>query len=160
MRQFVLVLTLLVSFLISTHGFAEWKKGWDAQQKKDYANALREWKPLAEQGNAYAQNNLGAMYRDGEGVLQDYKIAVKWFKHSAVKGNTLAWFNLGAVYANGQGVLKDNIYSHMWFNIAASSGDETARRNRDSIAYQMTPVQIEEAQKLARECVRKKYKEC
>jgi hypothetical protein len=48
----------------------------------------------------------------------------------------------------------------MWWNIAASSGDEMAVKNRGIVAKQMTPAQIAEAQKLARECVRKKYKGC
>jgi len=49
-------------------------------EKGDYATALPEWTPLAKQGNAGAQNNLGLMYRKGRGVPQDYKTAVKWYK--------------------------------------------------------------------------------
>tara|TARA_A100001037_G_C15021341_1_gene576455 strand:+ start:97 stop:243 length:147 start_codon:yes stop_codon:yes gene_type:complete len=48
----------------------------------------------------------------------------------------------------------------MWFNIAASQGDENAAKLRDIIAERMPPSQIAEAQKLARECVRKNYKDC
>ena len=64
------------------------------------------------------------------------------------------------MYAEGVGVIQDNVYAHMWWNIAASSGDEYAIGNRDIVAKQMNPAQITEAQKLARECVRKKYKGC
>ena len=64
------------------------------------------------------------------------------------------------MYEYGEGVIQDNAYAHMWSNIAASNGDETAKTNRDMIAEQMTPAQIEEAQKLARECVAKEYKGC
>ena len=59
-----------------------------------------------------------------------------------------------------EGVLKDNVRAYIWWNIAASSGDEMAVKNRSIVAKQMTPAQIAEAQKLARECVRKKYKGC
>ena len=63
-------------------------------------------------------------------------------------------------YKNGEGVPKDNVYAHMWWNIAASSGDKDAVKNRGVVAKRMIPSQIAEAQKLARECVRKKYKGC
>ncbi len=48
----------------------------------------------------------------------------------------------------------------MWFNIAAASGDKEASKNRDIVAKELTPTQIEKAQKLASECVAKEYKGC
>ena len=68
--------------------------------------------------------------------------------------------DLGGICGNGQGVLQDNVRAYMWWNIAAPSGDEMAVKNRGIVAKQMTPTQITEVQKLARECVRKKYKGC
>ena len=79
---------------------------------------------------------------------------------STGQGIAQAQSNLGGMYGNGQGVLQDNVRAYMWWNIAASSGDEMAVRNRGIVAKQMTPAQIADAQKLARECVRKKYKGC
>ena len=64
------------------------------------------------------------------------------------------------MYAKGAGVIQDSVYAHMWWNIAASTGDKDAVSNRDIVANQMTPADISAAQKLARECVRKKYKGC
>tara|TARA_B100001175_G_C18907769_1_gene356396 strand:- start:11 stop:286 length:276 start_codon:yes stop_codon:yes gene_type:complete len=64
------------------------------------------------------------------------------------------------MYRNGTGVLQDNVYSHMWLNTAAYEGHKNAKKNRDIIAKEMTPAQIAEAQKLARECVAKDYKGC
>jgi TPR repeat protein len=128
-----------------------------ADDSEDYENTLR----AAEQGNATAQFGLALKYDNGEGVIQDYKAAVKWYSLAAEQGNVKAQSNLGATYANGQGVIQDNVYAHMWFNIAASSGDsENASENRDIAAGRMTTGQIAEAQKLARECVRKEYKGC
>ena len=66
--------------------------------------------------------------------------------------------NLGVMYALGKGVIQDWVYAHMWGNIAASNGD--GGQLRDLAAKQMTPSQLEKAQDLARECVRKKYKGC
>jgi hypothetical protein len=64
------------------------------------------------------------------------------------------------MYRDGQGVKKDYVYAHMWGNIAASHGNEKGGKLRDFAAKIMTPTQIEKAQELARECVRKEYKGC
>ena len=65
---------------------ADFQKGIDAYEKGDYATALREWKPLAEQGNADAQNNLGAMFFLVEGVIKDMTLAYMRWNISASKG--------------------------------------------------------------------------
>jgi TPR repeat protein len=135
-----------------------YRKGEGVPQ--DYKTAVKWWKLAAEQGDAIAQNNLGLMYRKGEGVPQDEKTAVKWYRLAAEQGNANAQTNLGVMYDKGQGVIQDNVYAHMWWNIAASSGNKDAVKNRDIVAGKMTPARIEDAQKLARECVRKKYKGC
>ena len=122
--------------------------------------SLREWKPLAEQGDADAQFNLGIKYDKGEGVIQDNKTAVKWFRRAAEQGDADAQRNLGVMYAKGQGVIQDNVYAHMWGNLGASNGHENGGKLRDLVAEVMTPGQIAEAQKLARECVKKNYKGC
>jgi len=64
------------------------------------------------------------------------------------------------MFYNGHGVPKANVYAHIWWNIAASFGDKDAVKIRDIVAEQMAPTRIEDAQKLARECVRKQYKWC
>ena len=154
-------LTLVLSLgTISAAWGADFYKGLTAAQRGDYATALREWTPLAKRGDADAQYNLGQMYRKGAGVPQDYKTAVKWYTLAAEQGDATAQSNLGAMYYNGNGVIQDDVYAHMWFNIAASNGNKFATKNRDIIAKRMTSADISTAQKLARECVRKKYKDC
>ena len=64
------------------------------------------------------------------------------------------------MYYNGLGVPLDHVYAYVWWNIAASSGNETASKNRDIVAEEMTPHLLKFAQIVARECVRKKYKGC
>ena len=120
-------LTLVLSLGITGAAWsADFQKGAAAAQSGDYATALREWKPLAEQGNADAQNNLGLMYANGRGVPQDYKTAVKWFRLAAEQGDPDAQGALGLLYGMGQGVPEDYVYAHMWFIVAASSGDKDA----------------------------------
>jgi uncharacterized protein len=164
MKTLLTTLCLTIAVLLGSAGVsfsADFQKGLDAYKKKDYATALREWTPLAEQGNAGVQYNLGNMYRQGLGVPQNYKTALKWYRLAAKQGVATAQSNLGVMYGMGTGVLQDYVLSHMWFNIASISGEsKSASENRDIIAKQMTPSQIETAQKLARECVRKKYKGC
>ena len=121
---------------------------------------MKWYKLAAEQGNVYAQYNLGQMYRRGQGVSQNYKTALKWYRLAAEQGHAYAQTNLGVMYGIGKGVIKDWVYAHMWLNIAASSGNKNAVKKRNIFVKRMTPAQIAEAQKLARECVRKQYKGC
>ena len=100
------------------------------------------------------------MHQNAQGVPQDSKTAVKWYKLAAEQGYANAQAKLGVQYATGAGVIQDYVRAHMWGNIAASDGDEGGGKVRDAVAVTMTPAQIAEAQKLARECVRKNYKGC
>ena len=197
MRRVLTSVALVVLLLYPTAAVsADFEKGLAAYRARDYATALREWTPLAEQGdaraqsilglmyrygdgvprddktaagwyrlaaeqgNASAQTKLGEMYRKGQGVPQDNKTAVNWFRLAAEQGHAVAQYNLGAMYAFGTGVLKDYVYAHMWGNIAASNGNENGGKFREFVAKEMTPSQLEKAQDLARECVKKHYRGC
>jgi TPR repeat protein len=113
--------------------------------------ALNWFRKAADQGAPTAQFSLGLMYTIGRGVLQDYAAAMSWFRKAADQGDAQAQVHLGVIYANGQGVPRDVVSAHMWWNLAAAKGDQDAARNRDLIAARMTPAQIMEAQRLARE---------
>ena len=88
---FLLTLTFLFLFSCSSFVFGgdnqDFQDGVDAYKRKDYKTAYKLWLPLAEQGNAKAQYNLGVMYRDGNGVQQDYKEAIRLFRLSAEQGD-------------------------------------------------------------------------
>ncbi len=127
-----------------------------AYQRGDYATAIRELRPLAEQGVAEAQFLLGVMYDKGLGVPQDYAEAVGWWRKAAEQGYAKAQYSLGVMYGIVLGVSQDYTQALMWFNLATSKfppGEDRnkAVKNRDAIANMMTPAQISEAQKLARE---------
>jgi TPR repeat protein len=127
--------------------------GAAAINRGDYATALRLLRPLADQGLAGAQNNLGVMYDNGHGVPQDYAEAVKWYRKAADQGDADAQNNLGVMYRNGQGVPQDYVQAHKWFNLSASRSAAAERdqavKNLEVIAAKMTPAQIAEAQRLA-----------
>ena len=163
MRNLTAILCLTIALLFGCTGVcksADFQKGLTAAKSGDYATALREWEPLAKQGNAAAQHNLGLLYHNGRGVPQGYKTALKWYRLAAEQGFAKSQYSLGLMYAIGRGVIRDNVYAHMWGNIAASNGNWNGGKLRELAAKEMTPSQLETAQKLARECVRKKYKGC
>ena len=85
---------------------------------------------------------------------------MKWYRLAAEQGYASAQGNLGYMYAFGDGVLKDYVRAHMWGNLSASNGNEKGGKLRDLAAKNMNPADISTAQKLARECIRKKYKGC
>jgi hypothetical protein len=122
---------------------------------EDDAEAVQWYLLAAEQGLALAQLNLGVHYTSGEGVPQDDVEATRWFRLAAEQGHLGAQEFLGAKYWLGKGVPQDYVQSHMWLNLAASrltgEGLEKAVEARDSVAQMMTPAQIAEAQRLARE---------
>ena len=163
MRKLTATLCLTLTIILGSVGMsasADFQKGLTAARNGDFVTALREWTPLAEQGSASAQYNLGVMYDKGQGVTQDDKTAIKWWKLAAKQGYASAHNNLGFMYANGKGIPQDYIRGYMWWYIAASNGHKDAVVGRDEVSKLMTPTQIEKAQNLARECVRKKYKGC
>ncbi len=132
---------------LAAPAWAGFDEGVAAYERGDYETALREFRPLAEQGDADAQFNLGIMYDNGRGVPQDYVQAVRWYRKAAEQG--------GAKAQDGRGVPQDYVQAHMWFNLAAAGSPpgeshDTATTNRDIVAKRMTPAQIAEAQRLAR----------
>jgi hypothetical protein len=121
-------------------GYAAYnQKGYAAYKSGDYATALRELKPLAEQGNATAQYVLGQIYGlnhrpDGtsysvKDVTRDDKTAVKWYRLAAEQGYDFAQFELGVKYMNGLGVPKDDKNAVKWFKLAAKQGNADAQFN-------------------------------
>jgi TPR repeat protein len=152
-RVFLLVFTAAMFWGLAGCATSNYQKGMRHYKPDDVAAAVRELKPLAAQGNAEAQFNLGSLYYQGWGVPQDYKEAVKWLRKAAEQGHVFAQATLGTIYADGEeGVVeKDYPQALMWFIFAAAQGDMEAMDFRDSLANRMTPTQIAEAQKLARE---------
>ena len=102
-----------------------------------------------------AQANLGALYATGQGVPEDHAQALQWFRKAAEKGNAPAQSNLGLLYAKGQGTPKDYVEAEKWLILAAARTSGDSRNDivtaRDAVARALTPVQLAEAQKRARE---------
>ena len=78
--------------------WADFQEGLDAYKRGDYDTALKEWRPLADQGLAAAQNNLGAMYINGEGVRRNYVQGYMWLSLAAKQGYKRAVSSQGQLY--------------------------------------------------------------
>ena len=108
---------------------ADYDKGTKALDSGDYKAALVEFIPLAEQGDADAQGDLGYMYEFGYGVLKNYKTAVKWYTLAAEQGDAYSQYNLALKYDNGEGVLENDKTAVKWYTLAAEQGYAMAQGN-------------------------------
>ena len=116
-QRLVLVIALLCALAVPAR--AGYEEGRAAYQRGDYATAVREWRPLAERGDADAQYALGVMYHYGAGASQDYAEAARWYRLAAAQGDANAQFNLGVMYYKGEGVAVDLAEARRWYQAAA-----------------------------------------
>src|SRR5271170_5476193 len=145
----MLTALMLTAVVASVPAFADFQAGLDAYKKGDFVGAVKEWRPLADGGDAVAQYNLGLLYLDGHGVPQSSAEAANWFRRAAEQDYTQAQHNLGAMYGSGQGVKRDYIQAYKWLNLCAAKGNSGCVTQRDLIAKKLKPGQIAEAQRLA-----------
>lgn len=148
-------LTWAAAGLIACAAIAAFAQDFDAglaaYESHDYTNAMKQWRPLAENGNARAQFLMGLLYYDGHGVPQDYAEALKWFEQSADRSYARAQRNLGEMYATGQGVKRDYVQAYKWLSLCAASGNDTCTEHRDWVAKKLKSSQLAAAQRLARD---------
>jgi len=89
-----------VILLTAAAAHAAFEDGRRAYERADYTTAYREWRPLAEGGDAAAQFLVGFMHERGQGVPPDPAEAVAWYRRAALQGDVHAQFRLGFLYAN------------------------------------------------------------
>lgn len=127
---------------------------------EDYTKAANWLLKAALQGIASAQEQLGRLYVRGDGTTQDVTMGLFWFRRAANQGDTSAQTDLALAYELGIGIKQDFIKAHMWYNLAGAAdrgyaSDNAvagkARAARDRLEIKMTPEQIAEAQKRARD---------
>lgn len=92
-------------------------------------------------------------------IAGTYGPAYKGFLALSEKGSSISQYFLGQMCLEGMGVLQDFSQAHMWFNISASRGHKKAKAHLDRLTKKMSPDQIAEAQKLAREWMAMDHKE-
>ena len=98
------------------------RAGIDAWQRSDYAAAVAIWRPLATNGDADAQFNLGQAYRLGRGVPTNLATAKDWFEKAADQGHLDAETTLGLLlFQSG-----DQAEGLKWLKKAAVQGEPRA----------------------------------
>ena len=95
--------------------------------------AVEWYRKAAEQGDAWGENNLGAMYATGRGLKQSDVKAVEWYRKAAEQENATAQTNLGEMYAEGRGTARNDAVATRWYLKAAAQGHaEVVNRIRKS----------------------------
>jgi len=128
MRTLLAALTALMLFATPVVA-GDWEDAEAAHKAGDFQKAFRLWKPLAEQGDADAQANLGLMYDTGRGVPENDAKAVYWYRKAAEQGHAGVQNSLGTMYDNGEGVPEDNAKAVHWYRKAAEQGHARAQSN-------------------------------
>ena len=128
MLRFPVALVLSIVCLAAPPARADVKAGENAYHRGDYATALREWQPLAKQGDAVAQYHLGLLYANGQGVPKDDAQARQWYEKAAVQDHVEAQVNLGMLFDYGRGGPQDFKMAVRWYLRSANQGNELAQR--------------------------------
>ena len=116
---------------------------------KDDTEAVKWYRKAAEQGNEFAQANLGQVCQSGQGTPPDINEAVKWYRRAARQGNVLGQASLGLCCEYGNGVPKDYVEAYAWLNLAAAQGLAQAKGELPLLEARMIPEQIAEAQRMS-----------
>jgi len=131
-KSILFILTLITTLQIAACGKETDPK--KAFESGDYETALTLWKPLAESGDADAQNYLGILYYLGFGVQKDYKKALEWYERAAIAGHADAQKNYGDMINFGRGIQRSNQEAYKWYFAASQQGNQKAARQIEVLA--------------------------
>ena len=151
LRKFLAAIVIMIGALSASPVLADYEDGVAAIERGQYATALKEFLPLAKAGHAPAQYYLGLMYEQGDGVEQDHVESARWYTRAAEQGDGLSQMSLSFLYLEGEGVALDLVEALKWLYLAKNSQIRGADMGIDLTEQKMTPAQIAEAQRLARE---------
>jgi len=107
---------------------------------QDYVVAVAFDRLAAAQGLDEAQNDLGYMYKTGEGVATDHAEALRWFQLSAAQGHPQAFYNIADCHEYGCGVAVDVAEAVHWYRRAQAAGDTDAAYKLQEL-YRLPAVQ-------------------
>ncbi len=124
-----IVAPVFLSLLVVFPASADFQAGSDALNRKDYAAALAEFQPLAEQGDPEGQYGMGILYGKGLGVPESDPISMQWHTRAAEQGHAGAQLQLGIMYGNGYGVPENDQTSFKWYMLAAKQENPEAMWN-------------------------------
>jgi uncharacterized protein len=143
-----------LALIVPLVAYAGFDEGVAAYAVGDYAQAMAEFKPLAEQGDVKAEYFTGFLYHRGYGVDVDHAEAAKWFAKAAAQRDSQAQYYLGKMHERGEGVERSLVDAYMWFSLSAkyAPNSRDAAYTREEIAKlerKMTPDQVAAAKQKA-----------
>ena len=110
------------------HAYAQANLSFRFYAADNFREAFAWCERAAHSNLAWAQYNLGLMYRKGEGVQQNNREAAHWYRLAATQNFPEAQQKLADLYYTGQGVEHDYAQSRHWIRQAALQGHEQALR--------------------------------
>lgn len=138
--------TLLSAVLLQDSAFADVEKGRQLMEQSRFKEAMTEFLPAAQAGNADAEELIGVMYAMGLGVERDDQRAFEWYLRSSLKGHPGAQSGIGWYYEVGRGMpAPDLVRAYMWYTLSAIGGDPDAAISLEDVVKKMTPEEIEKA---------------
>ncbi len=126
--------------------FADVEKGRQLMEQSKFDEAMQEFLPAAQAGNADAEELIGVMYAMGLGVERDDRRAFEWYLRASMKAHPGAQSGIGWYYEVGRGVAKDLVRAYMWYVLSAIGGDPDAAISQEEVIKKMTKEQVKEAQ--------------
>ena len=114
-----------------------------------FAEARAAFLPLAQGGNADAEELIGVMYAMGLGVERDDERAFEWYLRSAMKGHPGAQSGVGWYYEVGRGIpAPDLVRAYAWYVLSAIGGDPDAAVSQEEVVKKMSAEEIRRAKVL------------
>lgn len=126
--------------------FADVEKGRQLMEQSRFQEAMAEFLPLAQAGNADAEELIGVMYAMGLGVERDDRRAFEWYLRASMKAHPGAQSGIAWYYEVGRGVEVDLVRAYMWYVLSAIGGDPDAAISQEEVIKKMTKEQVREAQ--------------
>jgi Sel1 repeat len=117
----LIAVTLLLQTLVSGNT-SDLFEGLIRYATRDFGRAIEELRPLADRGDAVAQEILGKIHLTGDLATRNDITAFNWFLLSAERGRAESQFELGRMYRDGVGVSADSHMAMHWFELAAKRG--------------------------------------
>lgn len=146
---------LLAALLVApTFALAGMEEAVEAYRTANYAEAMTQFKALAQEGNVSATYYVGFLYHHGYGVPVDYVEAIKWYRQAADKGDYQSLYYLAKLSEQGKGIERDPVAAHAWYVIAARNAPNPrdagyAREDARKLERKLTPDQLAKAKELA-----------
>jgi len=147
-----------LSFALTAQAESEYDKAVHVYGCADYPKAFKLFKPLAEQGDALSQFQVGMMIEQGQGAEVDFEAAYKWYMKAAEQGVADAYFALGQLYSRGLAVAQDPVRAYSWFDLAVRDGHAVAGDWLKMQSEKMRPEQVKAAQSVSSDWLRKMKK--